>query len=211
MSRMSVLSVLALLLTPFVSAKDKNKGLLPADVLNAQTVLVVIHPEAGEPMTDPSANRTAQEDVERALMKWGRYRMVMESLTADLVFAVRKGTGQTVGPTIKGIDNRPVVLQPSEGGVRVGGQRGTSPSLTQPGMGGPKDTRPHVSTEAGPSEDMLEVYRGGVEYPLDNSPVWRFVAKDALRPPAVPAVGQFQKAIDEAQKAAARKHGKQKP
>jgi hypothetical protein len=211
MSRISTLFLLALLLPPFVSAKDKSKVLLPADVLKAQTVLVVIYPEAGEPITDPGANRTAQEDVEKELLKWGRYRIVMEPLTADLVFAVRKGSGQAVSPTIKGIDNRPVVLQPTEGGVRIGAQRGTSPSLTQPGVGGPQGTRPHVGKEVGPSEDMLEVYRGGVEYPLDSSPVWRFMAKDALLPPALPAVAQFQKAIDEAQKAAAQRQGKPKP
>jgi hypothetical protein len=209
MSRMSVLLSLALLLTPFADAKDKNKIVLPADVLNAQTALVVIRPDAGEPLTNPTANRTAREDVEKALLKWGRFRFVLESQAADLVFAVRKGTGRSTGPTIKGgpIDNRPVILQPTEGGIRIGGQRGQPPG-SQPGTGTTPDTGPRLGTEMGPSEDMLEVYRGGVESPLDGAPVWRYVAKDALRSPAVPAVEQFQKAIDEAQKAAAQKQQK---
>jgi hypothetical protein len=35
--------------------------------------------------------------------------------------------------------------------------------------------------------------------------VWRYIAKDALRGPNVPAVDQFRKAIDDSEKAAAKK------
>jgi hypothetical protein len=185
---------------------------LPAYVLNAQTVLVVINPEAGEPLTDPTANRRAREDVERALMKWGRFHLVMESQTADLVLAVRKGTGRAVTPTISGgpLDDRPVIFQPSPGDIRIGGQQGRPPDLSQPGMG-PQNAGPRLSTEVGPSVDTLEVYRGGVEYPLDSSPLWRYIAKDGLRPPQVPAIDQFRKAIDETEKTVAQKQGKKKP
>ena len=211
MSRTSVLLPFALLLTTFAIAKDKNKAVLPAYVLNAQTVLVVINPEAGEPLTDPTANRRAREDVERALMKWGRFHLVMESQTADLVLAVRKGTGRAVTPTISGgpLDDRPVIFQPSPGDIRIGGQQGRPPDLSQPGIGPPPG--PHVGTEIGQSVDSLEVYRGGVEYPLDSSPLWRYIAKDGLRPPQVPAIDQFRKAIDETEKTAAQKQGKKKP
>ena len=211
MSRTSVLLPFAVLLTTFAIAKDKNKAVLPAYVLNAQTVLVVINPEAGEPLTDPTANRRAREDVERALMKWGRFHLVMESQTADLVLAVRKGTGRAVTPTISGgpLDDRPVIFQPSPGDIRIGGQQGRPPDLSQPGIGPPP--APHVGTEIGPSVDSLEVYRGGVEYPLDSSPLWRYMAKDGLRPPQVPAIDQFRKAIDETEKTAAQKQGKKKP
>jgi hypothetical protein len=213
MSRTSVLLPVALLLTSFAIAKDKNKAALPAYVLNAQTLMIVINSEAGEPLTDPTANRRAREDVEKALMKWGRFRLALESQTADLVLAVRRGTGRAVTPTISGggLDDRPVVFQPNSGDIRNGGQRGRPPDLTQPGMGGPQDTGPRLGTEVGPSIDTLELYRGGVEYPLDSSPLWRYMAKDALRPPQVPAVDQFRKAIDEAEKTAAQKQGRKKP
>jgi len=60
---------------PFAPAKDK-KEILPADVLEAKTVLVVIDPNAGISSSSPNENRTAQEDVEKALMNWGRsYRL----------------------------------------------------------------------------------------------------------------------------------------
>jgi hypothetical protein len=212
MSRMSVLLSLALLITPLTAAKDKAP--LPAYVLSAQTVVVVIHPDAGEPLSDLNANRKALEDVEKALVKWGHFRLVMESQTADLVITVRKGSGRAVSPTIKGgpIDNRPVVLQPNDsGGIRVGVQRGHPPDLTQRPTAGPKDTGPRIGTEAGAAEDMLEVYRGGTEYPLDGPVVWRYMAKDALRSPDVPAVQQFQKAVEQTQKVVAEKQAKKKP
>ena len=46
----------------------------------------------------------------------------------------------------------------------------------------------------------FEVYRGGVDYPLDAAPVWRYIAKGALNEPQVAAVEQFRKAIDESEK-----------
>jgi len=212
MFRTSVVLSTVLLLAPFTIAKDKSKT-LPSYVLNAQTVFVVINPDAGEPLTDPSANGAAREEVENALTKWGRYRLVMDSQTADLVIAVRRGTGRLVTPTIGGgqVDDRPVIIQSGDGDLRVGGQRGRPGELTQPGLGGPQDTRPRMRTEVGPSEDTFEVYRGGIEYPLDSSPVWRYMAKDALRSPTVSAVEQFRKAVDESEKAAAQKQKKQKP
>lgn len=201
---------LAFLLVLSANAKEKDKVVLSADVLKAETVLVVIMPAAREPLADPTANRKAQEDVERALMKWGRFRLATESLTADLVIAVRKGTKRAVTPVIRGgpVDSRPVILEPTEGSTRVGAQRGHPPDLTQ---GGTRDSGPKVGAEAGPSEDTFELYRGRTEYPLDSSPVWRYTAKDSLNSPAVPAVDEFRKAIAAAEKAQAQKQQKKQP
>ena len=207
MLRKSIFVCLGALLAPLAIAKDKGKVSIPADVLNAHTVLVVIKPNAGEPLTHPNANHQAQEDVEKALMKWGRFDLAMEGSTADLIIAVRKGTGQSVTPTVRGgpIDQRPVILEPQEGNIRLGGQRGKPPDITQP-TAGTSDNSPHVQTEVGSSNDSFEVYRGKIEYPLDSSPVWRYTAKDALRSPDVPAVEQFRKAIDQAAKALSKKN-----
>lgn len=203
MSRTRLLLPFVLALCLVAGGKDKKKVTLPYDVLQAHTVLVVIHPDAGEPLTDPSANRRAQEDVEQALMKWHRFDLVMEASTADLVIAVRKGNGQTSRPTIQHspIDNRPVILEPGDGNVRLGGHQGHPPDITQP-AGDPTDSSPRIGNEIGPSEDTFEVYRGKLGDPLDAPPVWRYMAKDALRSPVVPAVEQFRKALDEAEKAA---------
>lgn len=98
------------------------------------------------------------------------------------------------------IDTRPAVLQPTDAGIRIGGQQGHAPPLTDPGVSGPRDRGPHIGTEVGSSEDSFEVYLGNVRYPLDSSPVWRYVAKDCLRAPAVSAVEQFRKSIAESEK-----------
>jgi len=194
MPRRSAPVLLAFLLVLFASAKEKDKVILPADVQQAQTVLVVIMPEAGEPLADPTANRKALEEVEKALMKWGRFRLATEAYTADLVIAVRKGTKQGITPVIRGgpVDTRPVILEPTEGNTRP-------------------DNGPKLGTEVGPSEDTFAVYRGKIEYPLDSSPVWRYVAKDSLSSPGVPAVDEFRKAIAAAEKAAAQKQQKKQP
>jgi hypothetical protein len=202
---------LVFLLLDFAGAKEKDK-ILPAEILKAQTVVVVILPEAGEPLADPTANRKAQEDVERALMKWGLFRLATEAQTADLVIAVRKGTQQSVAPVVKGgpVDTRGVILERTGGSTRVGAQGGRPPDLTQSGSGS-KDGGPKVGAEVGPSEDIFEVYRGGTEHPLDGSPLWRYNAKDSLKPPAVPAVEEFRKAIAASVKAQAQKQQRKQP
>jgi len=47
---------------------------------------------------------------------------------------------------------------------------------------------------------MFVVYEGHVDGPLDGPPAWRYMTKDALRSPNVPAVEEFRKAIEESEK-----------
>ena len=205
--RRSALFLLLLLPALPAQAKDKKK-VLPEYVLRAHTVLVVVDPDAGISPLNPNENRIAQDDVEKALMSWGRFTPVMDAQTADLVITVRRGHGRAVSPTIGGVPNdRPVIMQPSDGGIRIGGQQGRPTPVSDPSASGPQQTGPYPRTEVGPSDDTFAVYRGGVEYPLDSSPVWRYSAKDALNSPNVPAVAQFRKVIEEAEK----QQQKQKP
>ena len=88
--RLTVFFLIVLLAVPLAPAKTKKKQVLPDYVLKAQTVAVVIQPYAGEPPTNPTANRTAEDNVERALTQWGRFRLVTDAQFADLVIAVRK-------------------------------------------------------------------------------------------------------------------------
>jgi hypothetical protein len=193
------LSILMLLLLQ-VHAKDKKKQTLPEDVLRAQTILVVIHPDAGEALTAPLANRNAQDEVERAITKWGRFDLVMDAYTADLIIAVRKGNKS--GPIIahSPADNRPVIFQPGIGDARIGQQQGRPPDLSQPLPGDMGNRGPQLGAQVISSDDTFEVYRGRMEYPLDTSPVWRYIAKDSLNAPQVQAVEQFRKAIEESEK-----------
>jgi hypothetical protein len=197
--RMRVMMLLIVLCTSVAIAGNKKKTSLPAHVLKARTAAVLIDPDAGTPVTAPLANKTAQEDVEKALMKWGRFEPVQDTQTADLVTVVRRGSGKIVQPTIGGLptNDRPVVVQPTDTGIRIGGHKGRPPDSTQPA---PQDTEPHPQTEVVPSEDMFVVYEGRVVSPLERAPVWRYIAKDALHSPNVPAVGEFRKAIEETEK-----------
>ncbi len=189
----------ALLVVPG-SAKDKKKSTLPDYVLRATTALVVINPDAGEPVNQPMANANARDSVEKAIMQWGRLRLVMAGEEADLVIAVRTGTGRMVQPTVRGgpIDQRPGTVQTGDGSVRIGAQQGQPPPLSDPGVGPPQNG-PRMGNDVGASEDTFEVYRGGAADPLDAAPVWRYVAKDCLREPGVTAVEEFRKAIAKAE------------
>lgn len=197
------LAVSVLLLSCLIArAGDKKKDLLPADVVRAQTVLVLVDPQAAIDPQHPNANRTAQEDVEKALMKWGRLSLAINAETADLIITVRKGSGKVVQPVIGGIppNNRPIVLEPTDSGGRIGGgvgSRGTN--------GNPAQSQPTPELQVGQSEDMFTVYRSSVKddpywTPLDAPPVWRYVAKDALQSPGVPAVEAFRKLMLESEK-----------
>ena len=180
--------------------KDKKKVVLPTDILEARTVLVVIDPDAGVALDAPNANRTAQDAVEKALMNWGRFTIAPDVSTADLVISVRKGSGKMAQPTVGGVpvNNRPVVLQPSDSGVGIGGHRGNPPLAGDPTNTQPRSPTPQV--EVGQAQDMFVVYRGKRDDALDYPSVWRYSAKDALRSPGVPAVDEFRKVIAEAEK-----------
>ena len=204
MSTRKSLVFLCLLLLPVsqINAKNKKKQLLPEIVLRAERVLVVIPPDAVEGVTDPMANRTARDEVERAIRKWGRFNLVLDVNTADLIIAVRKGNKS--GPIISHspADDRPVIFQPGIGDARVGQpqQPGRPPDLTEPFPGGSGNRGPQLGSQVGSSDDTFEVYRGGGEYPLDTAPVWRYIAKGSLDSPQVAAVEQFRKAIEASEK-----------
>ena len=182
--------------------KDKKKNLLPVYVLQAKTVLVVVDPEAGTAIDAPMANRTAQEDVEKALMNWGRFKLAVDASDADLIITVRKGSGRVVEPTVGGvpINNRPVIMEPTNSGGRVGGHSGNpqtpgDPTDTDPQFGGP-----HQQVEVGQPQDMFAVYRGKIDSPLDYPATWRYSAENALQSPGVPAVEVFRKLVAETEK-----------
>jgi hypothetical protein len=200
-ARVSSLLSLVILLSSLGMAKDKNKSLLAEDVLRARTVLVVVNPDAGEALDQPNANATARDNVEKALMNWGRFDLALDGQEADLVIAVRTGNGKAVRPTVKGgpVDRRTGIAQAGDSSIRIGAQQGQPPPLSDPGASAP-NRGAQIGYEVGASEDTFEVYRGHVQYPLDSSPVWRYIAKDSLRAPNVPAVEEFRKAIATAEK-----------
>jgi len=182
----------------------KNKQELPDFVLQARTVFVVVDPDAADPARNPGENQQAVRAVEQALMKWGRFSFAADARTADLVISVQKGYSGAVSPTIGRSQDPPVVLNPGQGGVTIGGHQGTPPPLTD-SSGMPQDTGPHPGTQIGLSADVLKVFQGGVDLPQEGSPAWRYDGKDSLSEPSVNAVTQFRKAIERSEKAKANK------
>ncbi len=148
----------------------------------------------------PNANREAQEGVEKALMNWGRFTMASDVSTADLVILVRRGNGKIAQPTVGGIptNNRPVIFEPTDSGVAMGGHKGSPPLAGDPTNAQPQSPSPQV--DSGSTQDMFVVYRGKREDALEYPAVWRYSAKNALRSPDVPAVDEFRKLIAEAEK-----------
>lgn len=193
---------LVLLAVILAFAGNDKRPLVPAYVLRAETVFVMIDPNAGTSATSPMANQTAREDVEKALMKWGRFRLAINAGVADLIVVVRKGSGKVVQPTIGGLptNDRPVIVQPTDSGIRLGGQKGRPAGSTDPTA---QDPHPGPQVEAGLSDDMFVVYQGGAGGSgdmLDRPAAWRYINKDALKSPHVPAVAEFRKAIEETEK-----------
>lgn len=196
---------LLLLSCVVAAAKDKKKMVLPADVLQARTVLVIVDPAAALTVEDPRANRAARENVETALMRWGRFSSVMDASSADLIIMVRKGNGRVADENMGGIpiNNRPLVVDPSDSGGQIGARHGTAPGAGDPTNAGPPN--PHPEIESGSPEDTFVVYRGGRDNPLDSPAVWRYSGRNALESPNVPAVEEFRKLIAKAEKQQAAK------
>jgi len=194
-----LLAVTAIILCSAL-ASAKKKAILPADVLRARTVLVIVDPTAGVDVSDPNANRAARADVEKALDQWGRFTLVQEGSTADLIITVRKGDGKLIQPTIGGT--------PINGTPPVSGDSTSTPtqSTTRAGVRWPPgnpNSNPEPEIEAGSPQDMFVVYRGSTDpnwSALDAPPVWRYSGKDALESPSVPAVEVFRKLIAESEK-----------
>ena len=202
-SRLASALLVAVLLATSASAKDKNnkKPLLSPDILRARTAVVVIDPDAGEPLDEPYANANARTAVEKALMEWGRFDLLTQGQETDLIIVGRTGNGKMMRPTVRGggIDQRPVYGESTDSTIRIGAQRGQPPPLDGHSIEDP-NRGPHMGNELGPSEDMFEVYRGNMPNPLDSGPVWRYNGKKCLREPKVTAVEEFRKAIAEAEK-----------
>ncbi len=202
-------AVSILLLSCLIAAgKDKKKVVLPADILQARTVLVVVDPDAGVDAQDPLANRTARENVEKAIEKWGRLDLVTEATTADLIITVRKGNGKVAQGTIGGTPANgtpPVSIgsttTPDSSTTRAAGRWGNSGVPGDPSNTQNPSTTPYPQLQVGQTQDSLAVYRAAhTGSPLDAPAVWRYTAKDALSSPDVPAVDAFRKAVTESER-----------
>ena len=207
----------SLLLTPLVVApislaKPKQKPALPAYVLQAHTVAVIIDPKAGVSPDDPQANLVAKKDVETALTNWGRFFPVISTEQADLIIVLRRSSGKLVNATVSDPrqNDRPGSINSNDSGISIGAQHGQQPRSSNSPFPSADSGRSYPQAEVAPPEDSFLVFKGNFETPLDEPlngpPGWRYTAKDALKPHTVPVVAEFRKAIEEAEKAAAAKN-----
>ena len=147
-------------------ASGKKKAVLPADVLHARTLLVIVDPSAGVDVENPNSNRIARADVEKALDQWGRFTLVQDGSTADLVITVRKGNGKWIQRTIGGtpVNGTPPVTgdstsTPTESTTRAGVGWGRR-LPNDPSNAGTQPSTPAPQIEGGSPQDMFVVYRG---------------------------------------------------
>ena len=129
------------LLAPALRAKDQPP--ISAVVKNATYVLVttysgdVFNPEVTRD------DRQAVQDVQKAIEKWGRYKLVYKQREADLILVVRTGRSMEV-----------------QGSVRSG----TSPDR-------PRGSAQSIGGETGDPQDTLDIYMASQG--IDSSPLWR--------------------------------------
>src|SRR5947207_15847741 len=103
MAKRSAMVITLVMLAISASPKEK-KEIIPALILRAQYVAVIVDPEAGISVANPGEDGIARSDVEAALEKWGRFKLTVNRENADLVGGVRKGR-KALKPTIGGIAN----------------------------------------------------------------------------------------------------------
>jgi hypothetical protein len=178
-------------------AKDKNKSSLPDAVLQAQTVRVVVSPDAGLSINQPTANAIARDWVENALQAWGRFKIVYEG-DSDLVIAVRASNGQAASPTIENGSTDTHISGVQYGKVTVGASQGHGPAMSEPTVN-PKSTGPHVGKQIDGGRDLFAVYQGGPMYKMSAPPLWKCERKNALKAPDMVAIREFRKAVDTAE------------
>ena len=193
MKRSLVLALI--LLTTCATYAKKKKNNFPAWILQAHYVAVVTDPEQGISLTNPGEKQAALTDVRTELEKWGRFTLTNDTLNADLILVVHRG-GRTAKPSVGPTLSDPPIIG-SNGGVNIG--IGRRPPLSSTEVD--QSSSPSPRMEVGSAEDILSVYRGHDQYPLDSPPLWRYGAKNAFQAPGVPAVQKLKKDIEDAEKA----------
>lgn len=192
------------------SAREKNNvPLMPQYILRARTVAILIDPAASVSLRDPNGNQTARKDVETALLKWGRLEPVLDPREADLVIVIRKGMKPADVAAPDGRQNRRGgMVDPWEDGIAVGVQRGEAPKGQPAARNSPRPDSPvgDPVKQTGTPGDVFQVFDGRSDDAPDGVPGWRYVAKNALHAHDVPAVEEFRKAIDAAEKQTAQPH-----
>ena len=209
--------VVSLLVAGPVLAKGKDK-VLPAYILEARTVAVLVAPGTEMDPDNPQADQIAQKDVEAALVKWGRLQPVNSTLGADLIIVIHKGRGKPVDAMMTDPNqNRSGGVNPANNGGPMGPPVAGSPGNGYPTGGGqptvgqryPQGASQQPPTQQVPAivepvdaDDWFTVFDGRAEQRMKGTPGWRYVGLEGLHSHNVPVVESFKKAVLAADKAA---------
>lgn len=156
-----------------LALKAEDKTSISAVVKNATYVMVTTYSgDVFSPGVTPD-DRHAVQNVQSAIEKWGRYKLVYNRGEADLVLVVRTGR-----------------LAEVKGGVQVGTQRVGDTTSRSHGAA--------IGGEVGDPQDTLEVYMAsqGIKGP----PLWRGRAQDGLKPPEMQLVQEFRSKVEASEK-----------
>lgn len=216
-SKWTALAVVGLALAPALA--KNSKPVVPQYMLNARTVAILIDPGAGVSLSDPKANQAARQDVEDALQKWGRFTTVPNPADADLIIVLRRGHAKLVDATVTDPrQNSPIVdVSRSDSGISIGAPNAPPPSHSGPTPNpnapvfDPQEGGAHPQTEIGNPDDSFLVFEGRRDYNADEIPGWRWVHKNGLHAHDVPAVDEFRKALEDAEKQAAAQQKAKQP
>lgn len=164
MLKRNLLPFVLLLAAPTLGAKEK--AAMPAVITNATYVMVTTYDGDALSPEVSSDDRKAVYDVQQALEKWGRYKLVYKPAEADLLLVVR--TGRAVE-------------------VRGAVQKGTSTDR-------PRGGAQSIGAQTGDPQDTLDVYvssRG-----IDSYPLWRSRATEGLKSPEVTLLQEFRAKVE---------------
>jgi hypothetical protein len=216
--RTSALILVLVLSGVLETAPAKAKKVAPLSKLFCHAQYVYVQTYEGDP--DASVAREYPQDydaaiaVQQRLQRWGRYTLVYEQKSAELVFVVwaqRKGGNRLPGqPTGMPPMSGPQVPDPGTGGpggsspgsypggpISGPGGSGQNPGgIDGPdGVGGSRGGRPQ-GVEIVPLGDLLAVYLPPGDESLD-APIWKKSEDGGLQPP-MHLFAELADAVDDA-------------
>lgn len=170
MRRLSLLFSVLVLAVPTLIAKPK--AVMPLAVTNATYAFVTTYEgDANNPGLTPE-DRHAIIDVQQAIEKWGRYKLVYNAREAELILVVRTGRAAEIN-----------------GDLQQGPRVGPGPAS---GPGGSAGT---IGANIGDWEDTLDVYVASQDL-KSAQPLWRGRAANGLKAPAMPLMKDFQSKVE---------------
>lgn len=176
MPRRSLLSLVFLFAASSLWAKGKVE--IPDVILSSTYVMVTTYDgDLFNPDLIPE-DRQAVADVQEAIEKWGRYKLVYTAREADMILVVRTG--------------------------RVLEARGGSQRTISNGPGGTtRGSAQSLGAEVGDPEDTLGVFIQPANIKT-APPLWRGRGENGLKAPQLRLMKEFREKVEAA--AAARKH-----